>query len=260
LLDCDTCPCDKNDRTWQQQYPRVTRAWDGRFYMVFEHGAAAWIARSRDGLNWSRPFVIPGTGTWTLAEAPCKEAARIGRHPFVWVEDECMAGGPPGIIIENSTVYVFVGLGQSPASMGCFQASLWNIYRWKECSADPLFSGATDYGPQEMLGGDANPYFDFRTITSAEVLRVDGMYYMAYEGVRGPHNSVIGRDSQFALGFARARTLNGAWEEYPGNPIFDTVVDNWGIGHADLIILNGRTYMYTATPQLTRGRYMLVWK
>jgi hypothetical protein len=260
LLDCDTCPCDKNDRTWQQQYPRITRAWDGRFYMVFEHGAAEWITRSRDGLRWSRPFVIPGTGTWTMAESQCKIASRIGEHPFVKNDDECMAGGPPGIVIEGNTVYVFVGLGQNPASMGCFRASIWNIYRWKECGANPLFSGAAEYGPLDALGLKANPYFDFRTITSADVILVNGMYYMAYEGVRGPHNSVVGRDSQFGLGFARANVIDGKWKEYPGNPLLDAVMDNWGISHADLLVLEGRTYMYTATPQMARGRYMLVWK
>jgi hypothetical protein len=36
------------------------------------------------------------------------------------------------------------------------------------------------------------------------------------------------------------------------------VVNNWGIGHADLITVGPATYLYTATSQTTQGRYVLV--
>ncbi len=49
-------------------------------------------------------------------------------------------------------------------------------------------------------------------------------------------------------------------EEYPGNPILNDVLDNWGIGHADVVIVNGVTYLYTATPELTRARYILTFR
>jgi hypothetical protein len=38
------------------------------------------------------------------------------------------------------------------------------------------------------------------------------------------------------------------------------VAFNWGIGHADLLVVDGQTWMYTATSQTTRGRYVLRWK
>jgi hypothetical protein len=37
-------------------------------------------------------------------------------------------------------------------------------------------------------------------------------------------------------------------------------MDNWGIGHADLLIVDGVTYMITATSTSTRGRYRLAWR
>ena len=33
-----------------------------------------------------------------------------------------------------------------------------------------------------------------------------------------------------------------------------------GIGHADLLVVDGVTIMYTQTGEQTRGRYVLAWK
>jgi len=33
---------------------------------------------------------------------------------------------------------------------------------------------------------------------------------------------------------------------------------NWGVGHADIIVVGPATYLYTATSFETRGRYVLV--
>lgn len=258
LLACDTCPCDANDRTWQQQYPRVTRAPGGAYLMVFEHGAAVMLSRSTNGLAWSRPSFIPYTGVWRLDEHDCADYMLIFDHPFYPKgEDDCFAGGPPGLVTGGGNLYVFMGLGQNPGHMGCYRTPLWNLYTFAPCRANPLFDGVLEYGPIEAQGRAADPYFDFRYITSADVVQVGGMYYMFYEGIRGPSNPVIGRDNQFALGLARAASPDGPWEEFPGNPILNDVLDNWGIGHADVVIVNGVTYLYTATPELNRARYIL---
>ena len=82
---------------------------------------------------------------------------------------------------------------------------------------------------------------------------------MMYEGVRGP-SSAATRDDQFGLGFARSRIINTIWEEFPGNPILMDVQDNWGVGHADILAVDGVTMMYTSTTDLTRARYILIWK
>jgi hypothetical protein len=260
LMDCDSCPCDDDDKTWQQQYPRVAQSPSGKFYMVFEHGAAAWITTSWDGITWLRPRVIPYTGVWMLSEGDCTAAQRIGAHPFIPPqEDDCMAGGPPGIWITESRIYVFAGFGQNPGHLGCFWSFLMDRLYFTRCSTEPLIAGAPEYGPFDALGAAANPYFDFRYITSADVVRVGEMHYMVYEGIRGPDSWQVGGDNQFALGLARSGEIDRVWEEYLRNPILSDVSGHVGIGHADLVIDGGITYLYTGTPDYRRGRYVLAW-
>jgi beta-xylosidase len=68
-------------------------------------------------------------------------------------------------------------------------------------------------------------------------------------------------DTQFGLGFARSvgSAIDGPWEKYPGNPVLLPVSFNFGVGHADILVVDGETIMYTATSQTTRGRYVLRW-
>lgn len=259
VLRCDSCPCDADDHVSQQQYPRIARSDDGWFVMVYEHGGAAWVAYSGDGLWWERPQRVQGTGLWRFEDWTCTHPQIIAPHPNFGHEMDCMAGGPPGLLLANSKVYVFVGLGQNPAHMGCYWA-WWGSGRFSPCEENPLFDGAAEYGPPDVLGSAAGPYFDFRFATSADVIRTpDGAYYMAYEGIRGPSAPGLWRDDQFGLGLARSTVVDGVWEKYPGNPILGGVMDNWGIGHADLLAADGVTVMYTASSQTTRGRYVLAW-
>jgi beta-xylosidase len=106
-----------------------------------------------------------------------------------------------------------------------------------------------------------NPYFDFRTLSSAEVIRIDDRYYMLYEGVRGPGPGDPG-DSQFGLGLARSLTdrFDGPWEKHPANPILVDLPGNIGLGHADLVIIDGQTVLYTALEEDVRSRLALEWK
>jgi hypothetical protein len=260
LLDCQSCPCDADDQTAQQQYPRVARTPNGAWwYMVYENGAQSFLTRSRDGLHWERPWWVRGTGIWKYDSGPCDDAWQIGAHPFFSTDYRCLAGGPPGILVDEQQITIFVGLGENPGSMGCYQAWLAEDRVFRPCSANPLFTGAASYGPLDAVGEAANPTFDFRYLTSADVIRLgDGDYYMTYEGIRGPDSAQAGGDRQFALGFARSAALNAPWEEYPANPLWD-VAFNWGVGHADLLLVEGRTLMITATPDLARGLYELVW-
>ena len=93
------------------------------------------------------------------------------------------------------------------------------------------------------------------------MVRVGQRYYLTYEGVRGPGPGASG-DTQFNLGLARSQgpDLDGRWDKYPGNPILGDVPGNVGLGHADLLVLDGVTYLYTATSDSTRGRYALIWR
>lgn len=258
---CARCPCEaERDHMVQQQYPRV--AYDGEtMILVYEYLGRVMLRRSEDGLNWSRPQQVDNTGIWKLWLRGCPAAERIGEHPFVRYDYECLAGGPPGIWIEGDDVYVFVAVGQNPGGMGCFQGKVQgNAERFLRCANNPLFAGAGEYGPLDAAGPAANAYFDFRTISSAEVIKVGDRYYMLYEGVRGPGPGDAG-DSQFGLGLARSQgeRIDGPWETYPGNPVLVDSPGNIGLGHGDLVVVDGQTVLYTALEPEVRSRLVLAW-
>lgn len=270
---CNRCPCeDQRDhhgwtpegrRAAAQQYPRVFFTDDQR-YLVYEWHAQTILRRSDDGLNWSDWSYLrtPG-GTWPSSFSPCTEVERIGTHPNIRGEvHDCLVGAPPGIYVEGDMLYIFVGAGSAPGHMRCYKGNRYgDLSQLQLCDADPLFQGAREYGPIDLLGAAANAYFDFRYVSSADVLKVGDHYYMSYEGIRGPEELEIGMDTQFALGFARSvgPEIDGPWEKYPDNPVIMDMTFNWGIGHADLLVVDGITYMYSATSQETRGRYVLTW-
>lgn len=261
-FECATCPCvSEVDHTDQQQYPRV--AYNGTtFFLVYEYLGRARLRRSTDGLIWSMPERVADTGVWKLWLRTCRKEERIHTHPFVPYEYECLAGGPPGIFVEGGRLYIFVGVGQNPGAMGCYTGSVTTTgERLTRCQHNPLFVGAGEYGPLEEKGPQANPYFDFRTISSAEVQRIGSRVYMLYEGVRGPGPG-DGGDTQFGLGLARSLTPNidGPWEKFPGNPILVDQPGNIGLGHADLVVIEGQTFLYTSLNGYTRSRLVLVWR
>ena len=198
-FECRRCPCDPDkDHVVQQQYPRV--AYDGEtMILVYEYLGRTMLRRSDDGLSWSKPQQVDETGIWKLWLDDCAPGGAIGEHPFVRYDYECLAGGPPGVYVEGETAYVFVGLGQNPGGMGCYSGSVTgNAKRFKPCAHNPLFVGAGDYGPLEEKGPQTNPYFDFRMISSAEVVKVGERYYMLYEGIRGPGARRSGRQPVWA--------------------------------------------------------------
>jgi beta-xylosidase len=146
--------------------------------------------------------------------------------------------------------------------MGCLVGNKYSgASGLRRCSANPLFGAESGYGPLDVVGPASNPFFEFRTISSADVVRVGDRYYMVYEGVRGPSAENPG-DHQFGLGLARSvgPEIDGPWEKFPGNPILMDLPGNIGVGHGDLVIVGPATYLYTATPFNTRGRYTLVRK
>jgi hypothetical protein len=258
---CQQCPCsDTVDHVSQQQYPRVAVA-DGVWHLVYEWRGNVMLRRSLDGLAWSAPEQVRHTGIWYLWYRGCATEERIGKHPNVPYNYECLAGGPPGIWIEDGVVYVFFAQGQNPGSMGCAYGALGQpASTYQRCTANPLFSGATSYGPLRATDATANRHFDFRTISSAEVQRVGDQLYMLYEGVRGPGPGDAG-DTQFALGLARTKAgqVDGPWETYPSNPLLVDLPGNVGLGHADLLVLDGKTLLFTSLDGVQRARLGLVW-
>ncbi len=262
LFDCHTCPCDsETDHIDQQQYPRV--AYDGQtLFLVYEYRGRVRMRRSLDGLTWGEPERFIYSTIWKLWFRGCYPEERIHEHPFVPYDYECLAGGPPGILVEAGEVYVFMALGQNPSSMGCYRGGVGvDASKYRRCEYNPLFTGSREYGPLEEKGPQTNPYFDFRTISSAEVQRVGAEVYMLYEGVRGPGPGDPG-DTQFGLGLARSTTgaVDAPWETFPGNPILVDLPGNIGLGHADLVVIRGQTVLYTSLDGVRRSRLLLVWK
>lgn len=274
LIPCTQCPCDDqrdhhgytihNTRAAAQQYPRVV--FDGdTWYMAYEWHSQVIVRRSSDGLVWSdwRYLLTPG-GTYPSSLSACSPVEQIGAHPNIRGQfEDCLVGAPPGIYIDGDNIYVFVAAGSAPSNLRCYVGDKrGDLGQLRLCNTDPLFSSAPTYGDISLFGADANVYFDFRYISSAEIIKVGDHYYLFYEGIRGPSELEFGRDNQFGLGLARSvgDEIDGAWEKYPQNPILGGMQDNWGIGHADLLVVNGQTVMYTATSQTTRGKYVLMWK
>jgi hypothetical protein len=261
-FECRQCPCDSaRDHIDQQQYPRV--AYNGALQiMAYEYRGRVMLRRSSNGLAWSAPEELPAAGVWQVCPRNYRPEEHIGEHPYTPYNYACLVGGPPGVYVEGNRLYVFVGLGQNPGSMGCYYGAADAPARALcKCKHNPLFTGASDYGPLEEKGSQTNPYFDFRMISSAEVQKVGERYYMLYEGVRGPGPGDPG-DTQFGLGLARSVSgqIDGPWEKFPGNPILLDQPGNIGVGHADLIVFDGRTLLYTSLNGVTRSRLALVWK
>jgi hypothetical protein len=265
LFECVSCPCQSEvDHIDQQQYPDVF--FDGStLRMVYEYRGRTMMRNSADGSSWSAPQRIEQTGVWKKWLRDCPPAEEIGLHPFVPYDYECLAGAPPGIYVDGNTVYVLIGVGQNPGGMGCYVGMTnSDASFFQRCENNPLFQGAGEYGSVETSGADANPFFDFKTVSSAEIVPVidtgETRYYMLYEGVRGPGPGDAG-DTQFGLGLARSSTdkIDGSWETFPGNPILVDVPANVGIGHADLVIADGQTILYTSLDGATRSRLVLEW-
>ncbi|MBZ0289012.1 MAG: hypothetical protein K8I30_15445 [Anaerolineae bacterium] len=262
---CTACPCDDvRDHITAQQYPRVFFTGD-QAYLAYEWHAQVMLRTSSDGLNWSDwSYLLTPGGTWPTSYSPCTATETIGSHPNIRGQlDNCLVGAPPGLYVEGDTLYVFVAAGSAPGHMRCYKGDRHgSLAKLNRCEHDPLFSGAGEYGPTNITSGAGiNPYFDFRYVSSADVLRVGDHYYMVYEGVRGPDILERGMDTQFGLGFARSlgAAIDGEWEKYPANPVLMDVSPNFGVGHADLLVVDGVTIIYTATSDTTRGRYVLHW-
>ncbi len=234
--------------------------------MAYEYRGSVFVAYSEDGLQWTRPAQLPQTGVWKSWLMPCRPEETVGPHPHTPHEFDCLVGSPPGIFVDAETddtqAYIFVGLGQNPGAMGCYHGPVGSPPAlWRKCEHNPLFMGSLSYGPTDESGPAANAYFDFRTVSSAEVIRQGDRLYMLYEGVRGPQAGDAG-DTQFALGLARSQTpaIDGPWETLSDNPILVDLPGNVGVGHADLLVQEGMTWLYTSLDGKMRSRLRLAWK
>ena len=267
-FECNQCPCSsETDHIDQQQYPSISYSGvDNQLHMVYEYRGSTKYRSSPDGLRWSDPLPVADTGHWRQSLKPCPDNQRIGSHPFVPFDYECLSGAPPGIHVEGNEVFVFVAMGESPGNMGCYRGFVGqSAEKFEPCNTPILFSGAQEYGPIEDRGRSTHAFWDFRYISSAEIYPIgegeNRRYYMLFEGIRGPGPFDAG-DTQFGVGMARSITnqLDGPWEKFSGNPILVDSPANIGIGHSDLIVIDGETILYTSLDGVTRSRLRLVWR
>lgn len=262
LFACQQCPCNSQyDHIDQQQYPRLAES-GAQAALVYEYRAMTMLRQATNGV-WRNPEHVPLTGTWGFDFAGCDAVYRIGAHPFaVETPYDCLAGGPPGLYIWQGQIYIFLGAGKNPAALGCFTVPLGQpTALFKPCQNNPILRGSASYGDPNLKGAAANPYFAFRTLTSAEVVRVGDYFYLFYEGVRGPAAGDPG-DTQFGLGLARSpiNTIDGAWQAWSGNPLLVDLPGNIGLGHADIVESKGVTYLYTSLDGIQRSRLVLKWR
>lgn len=54
--------------------------------------------------------------------------------------------------------------------------------------------------------------------------------------------------------------MDGPWETFSGNPILLDVPGNVGVAHADLVVHEGETFLFTSLDGETRSRLILQWK
>ncbi len=237
--------------------------------MAYEFGGKTFLRASPDGLSWDNAQWVFNTGVWTRQIRACKPWEVVRPHPFAKPDYECLAGGPPGIYVEGDTLYVFVAMGQNPGAMGCLLIPLplgerlgeGDAMNAKPCVHNPLFVGNWQYGNPDDTTVASNAHFDHRTLSSAEITKIDNRYYMFYEGVRGPGPNDVG-DNQFGLGLARSVTarIDGPWEKM-SRPVVANLPGNIGLGHADVVIApNGETILFTSLDGKVRSRLKLVWK
>ena len=95
----------------------------------------------------------------------------------------------------------------------------------------------------EILTADKNSWEDGGTEGQC-IVKHNGYLYMLYSG-----NACCGGYCNYKVGVARAKTMAGPWEKYPGGPILESN-DTWKCpGHGTALTTNGKWfYLYHAYP------------
>jgi len=110
--------------------------------------------------------------------------------------------------------------------------------------------------PWEIIRNDRR--WEGKVVEGPYLLERGGWYYLFYSG-----GACCGEQCNYALGVARARSLDGPWEKHPGNPIL-TGNDDWRCpGHGTIVeAANQRTYFlyhsYSTQDFVRGGRFGLL--
>jgi hypothetical protein len=264
-IPCRQCPCPEDEHVRQQQYPRVF--FDGDLLtLVYEYLGRVMVRRSPDTATWTPAEHMADTTIWHLWFRDCVAAERIGRHPFAPFDYECLAGGPPGLYIEGDTLFVFTALGQNPSAMGCFFAAADGI----RAGVPPLRAQPALCRRGQLRAGGRHRRGGQRALRLSHDQFGGGRQGGRGRGrpllhaLRRGAGSRAGRPGRYAVrggagALADGSSIDGPWEKFPGNPLLVDLPGNIGLGHADLVVIDGRTYLYTALDGVTRSRLALEW-
>jgi predicted GH43/DUF377 family glycosyl hydrolase len=239
------------------------------------------LARSRDGVNWTDDgyvLHIGNSGSWD---------DRIASFPGVYVENGTyymvyegagFSGSYPGdiglatstdgrhftkstanpILRHNTSGWERLNIGTP--SLTKF-GNTWRMYYHGyggDCQ-DGLAMGTNLFGLTKYSGNPIIPTvegtWESGTIgrRSTLIQTSSGYYYCAYEGsTNAPYET-----ANWSSGIARS-TDAITWQKYPNNPVIPVSVGTFGNDGPELIIINGKTYMYVRAHGGS-DRYCLVW-
>ncbi|WP_309713518.1 hypothetical protein [Armatimonas sp.] len=142
--------------------------------------------------------------------------------------------GTPSLVVVGNTRYLFYhGFGKS----------------WESGSPDDCQVGVavgtdlrnmTRYSGNPIIKTGARGTWDSGSIGRRSIQRgSDGWWYLVYEGSTDqPYDR-----ASWSTGLARSRDLLN-WQKFSGNPILPRTASGFGYDGPELVLLNGRTYIY----------------
>ena len=217
----------------------VTYPTTGSFYMYNNTYTEHWVLRTPDGFRmWYAGYV---KGVWGIYTAASKDGGN-------WSVDAIpvLVSGPNGSW-DSSYLSAPMVLSNGSGYMMYFRASASNIYtRSIGVAFSPDGVHWTEYADNPVLKPGPG-FYDSRWLYHADVVLLNGTYYMWYVGQSpAPENS----SSYYYLEAVDLATSGDGlhWTKYPGNPVFIGALDEISdgatiVGHPDVLAVNGTLVM-----------------
>lgn len=259
-------------------------------------GTATGLAITRDGLNFSNQglVIVPGPSSWDNQMASFPGVARLDSSRLALVYEG--AGGSPGDIglalsnngrqFAKDASPILVHARRQPGdanldlrwerqnigtpSLVIVGKTRYLFYHgfgksWERGSPDDCQVGVaigtdlrnvTRYSENPILKTGSKGTWDSGTIGRRSIQRgSDGWWYMVYEGSTDqPYDR-----ASWSTGLARSQDLVN-WQKYSGNPILPKTVSGFGYDGPELVLLNGRTYIYFRYTKNVTYRAIVSWR
>ena len=221
----------------------VTYPSTGSFYMYNNTYTEHWVLRTPDGYRmWYAGYV---RGVWGIYTATSKDGGNWSVNTM-----PVLTSGPNGTW-DSSDLFAPMVLYNGSGYMMYFRASASNIYT-RSIGVAFSFDGVhwTQYADNPVLKPGPD-FYDSRWLYQADVVRLNGTYYMWYVGQSPvPKNYPNNSTAYFYYeAIDLATSPDGIhWTKYPGNPVFIGAPDEvpqrlTGVGHPDVLVVNGTLVM-----------------